>query len=345
LIESKTLLSTIPRVPGAEHTDLSVVIPVLNEAENLQPLYGQLGGVLDSLDLSSEMIFVDDGSTDGTYGHLKEIYEGDERVRVIRLRRNFGQTAAFSAGFDIARGEVIVTMDGDLQNDPADIPRLLASLDQGYDIVSGWRANRQDPFLSRRLPSTLANYLISIVTGVKLHDYGCSLKAYRREVLENVSLYGEMHRFIPALASWMGIRVGEVKVNHKPRTMGRSKYGIGRTIKVLLDLITVKFLLGYATRPIQIFGFLGLAAFGIGAILSIYLATIRLIYLQPIGDRPLLLLSVLLIVLGVQLITMGLLGEMVIRIYHEAQKKPTYVIREKLINHQGETGSADGPPE
>lgn len=310
--------------------DVSVVIPMYNEVENINSLYSQLRDALDQLDKTSEIIFVDDGSADGTYAALKEVRRDDPRVWVIRLRRNFGQTAAFSAGFDLARGEIIVTMDGDLQNDPADIPKILAKIGEGYDVVSGWRVNRQDIFLTRRLPSMIANAMISKVTGVQLHDYGCSLKAYRREVIKNVNLYGELHRFIPALASWIGISVAEVPVNHRARKYGRSKYGLGRTIKVLLDLLTVKFLLDYATRPIQIFGWMGLLSLTIGTGLGIYLSVLRLFFGEGLSDRPLLLLAILLVLLGVQLIIMGLLGELVVRTYHEAQGKPIYMIREIL---------------
>lgn len=317
-------------VTTEEKIDVSVVIPLFNEIENLSQLHSQLTSALNTLDRNSEIILIDDGSTDGTYSALKEIHEKDKRVWVIRLRRNFGQAAAFSAGFDFARGEVIVTMDGDLQNDPADIPRLLEKIDEGYDIVSGWRIHRKDGFITRRLPSMMANALISNVTGVKLHDYGCSLKAYRNEVVKNIRLYGELHRFIPALASWMGIRMAELPVNHYPRKHGRSKYGLGRTIKVILDLITVKFLLDYATRPLQIFGLAGMISFVIGTGISLYLTILRLFFSVGLSDRPILLLAILLIMLGVQLILMGLLGELVVRTYHESQEKPIYAVREIL---------------
>jgi glycosyltransferase involved in cell wall biosynthesis len=309
--------------------EVSVVIPLFNEVENLELLYTKLRNMMDGLDRRCEVILIDDGSADGSIDLLREIEARDEQIKVIQLRRNFGQAAAFSAGFDHSRGDVIITMDGDLQNDPADIPLLLEKVDEGYDIVSGWRVKRQDKFISRRLPSQMANWLISRVTGVKLHDYGCSLKAYRREVVESTKLYGELHRFIPALASWMGVRITEVPVNHSPRKFGKSKYGLNRTVRVILDLLTVKFLLDFATRPIQIFGLLGLLCFGGGTVTVLYLSVLRLVYHQPIGDRrPLLLLAVLFVVIGVQLIIMGLLGELVIRTYHEAQNKPIYVIRE-----------------
>ena len=258
------------------------------------------------------------------------LQQADDRIQVVLLRRNFGQTAAFSAGFDHARGKVIVTMDGDLQNDPSDIPMLLDKMDEGYDIVSGWRKNRQDRMIDRKLPSQMANRLISKMTGVHLHDYGCSLKAYRREVIERVHLYGEMHRFIPALASWMGVRVAEMPVNHNARQYGKSKYGLGRIVRVILDLLTVKFLLDYATRPIQIFGLVGLSSLVAGGALGVYLTIIRLFFNQPIGDRPMVILAALLIMIGVQLIIMGLLGEIMVRTYHETQDKPIYVVREIL---------------
>jgi glycosyltransferase involved in cell wall biosynthesis len=327
-------LKQIPNITelreNLQTTDLSIVIPVLNEAENLQPLYSQLRLVLDGLGKTYEVIFIDDGSTDSSFEIMHKLSKSDARLRVIRFRRNFGQSAAFSAGFDYASGNVIVTMDADLQNDPADIPRLLKGLEDGDDVVSGWRINRKDEYFTRRLPSRIANFIISTITDVKLHDHGCSLKAYRREVAKNIKLYGEMHRFIPALASWMGIRVGEIPVNHAPRRSGKSKYGIMRAIRVLLDLVTVKFLLGYSTRPIQIFGLLGgislLLGFGVGS----YLSMLKIFFGHPLRDRPLLLLSVLLVIFGVQFITMGLLGELVVRSYYESQNKPTYMVKEIL---------------
>ena len=311
-----------------QNVEVSVVIPLLNEAENLELLLTGLRESLASLERTWEVILVDDGSTDGTFALLKKLRGSDPRIRVVRLRRNFGQTAAFSAGFDYSRGDIIVTMDGDLQNDPNDIPRLLEKIDEGYDIVSGWRIHRKDRFLTRRLPSQMANKLISKATGVKLNDYGCSLKAYRRAVVENTKLYGELHRFIPALASWIGVEVAEVPVNHASRQFGQSKYGLGRTVRVLLDLLTVKFLLDYATRPIQIFGFMGLVSLVIGAGIGLYLSILRLFFSVGLGDRPLLLLAVLLVVIGVQLVVMGLLGELVVRTYHETQNKPIYMVKE-----------------
>jgi glycosyltransferase involved in cell wall biosynthesis len=302
----------------------------MNEAENIPDLISRLQECMKSSSKSCEIIIIDDGSTDGTWELLKQYRDKDARIRLIRFRRNFGQTAALKAGFDSARGQIIVTMDGDLQNDPADIERLVAHLNEGYDIVSGWRYPRKDPFLSRRLPSMIANGIISLSTRVKLHDYGCTLKAFRAEVAKNLDLYGEMHRFIPALASWMGVAVSEVKVNHLPRKRGKSKYGISRTLRVILDLITVKFLLSYSTKPIQIFGLMGLLTGGVGFLIGLYLGVVRFIMHQPIGGRPLLFLSVLLIFTGIQLVTMGLLAEIQIRTYHESQKKPIYVIKEEI---------------
>lgn len=308
---------------------LSVVIPLYNEEENVQMLFERLKGTLDHLKKEYEIIFVDDGSTDRTLSILEEIQAKDKTVVVLSLRRNFGQTAAFAAGFDFARGDVIVTMDGDLQNDPADIPKLL-ELIKDNDLVSGWRKKRKDPFFTRRLPSIMANWLISNVTGVKLHDYGCSLKAYRREVIKNLKLYGEMHRFIPAVASWYGVRIAEVETIHHQRLRGESKYGISRTIKVVLDLITVKFLQSFSTKPIQFFGPVGIISGFLGFLISLYLAIDKLFLGRDIGGRPLLLLGALLIIVGIQLIGMGLLGEMLVRVYHESQRKPIYVIKKIL---------------
>jgi glycosyltransferase involved in cell wall biosynthesis len=317
---------------SSEAIDLSIVIPLYNEAEGLTALYERLVVFMNSSPLRCEVVLVDDGSTDETFAILHRLQAQDARLRVIAFRRNFGQTAAFVAGFDYARGDVVVTMDGDLQNDPVDIPILLDKLNEGYDIVSGWRVDRQDKFITRRIPSVAANWLISKVTGVKLHDYGCSLKAYRREVVNGTKLYGELHRFIPALASWMGVKVAEVPVSHAPRQYGRSKYGLGRTIRVLLDLLTVKFLLDYATRPIQIFGLMGFVSFVVGMGIGTYLTALRLFWRVPLADRPILLLAILLVVIGVQLIIMGLLGELVVRTYHETQNKPIYYVREILAS-------------
>ncbi len=309
--------------------ELSVVIPIKNESENLARLYEELVAALDSF-RSFELIFVEDGSTDDSFSCLARLQASDARVRVIRFRRNFGQTAAFAAGFAFARGRYIVTTDGDLQNDPADIPRMVERLEQGFDIVAGWRKDRKDPFVSRRLPSILANKLISAATGVALHDYGCSLKVFRSEVVKPMKLYGEMHRFLPAIASEMGVTIDEVVVNHRPRVHGSSKYGISRTVRVILDLLTVKFLLNYSKRPLQIFGLVGMAMGGLGFCITLWLAIQRLFLYRSIGDRPMLLLGILLIFTGVQLVTLGLLAEMQARTYHESQDKPVYVIRDVL---------------
>jgi glycosyltransferase involved in cell wall biosynthesis len=313
-----------------ERIEISIVIPVFNEAENLPELYRELRRACSGLKRSCEIIFIDDGSTDGSFEILKEVQAGDPRVKVIRFRKNFGQTAAITAGFDYAKGEVIVTLDADLQNDPNDIGALLEKMDAGFDIVSGWRKNRKDRFLSRRLPSILANGLISRTTGVKIHDFGCTLKAFRKEVVKNISLYGELHRFIPAIASHMGVSIAEIEVHHKPRLRGKSKYNILRTPKVMLDLLTVKFLLSYSTRPLQIFGLFGMASGLAGGILGLWLSFERLVLKHSIANRPLLLLAVLLIVIGIQFITLGLMAEIMVRAYHESASKKTYHIREVL---------------
>jgi glycosyltransferase involved in cell wall biosynthesis len=323
-------------VTGEAQPTLSIVIPVFNEEENIPLLAEEIRRALDPQGIAYEVVAVDDGSTDGTWMQLESVRAQDPHWLLVGLRRNFGQTAAMSAGFDHARGDVIVTLDGDLQNDPADIPRLLASA-KDHDVVSGWRKDRQDPFLSRRLPSALANWLISRVTGVRLHDYGCTLKAYRREIVEHLHLYGEMHRFIPAIASWMGISLVEVETHHRPRRFGRSKYGMARTLRVILDLITVKFLLSFATKPIQFFGLLGLFVAGIGIAIGGYLSVIKLAFGVQIGGRPLLFLAILLILVGVQLVVMGLLGEMLVRVYHESQRKPIYMVKRVLGHPARET--------
>jgi len=291
-------------------------------------LHQALTDALEAYGQSYEIIIIDDGSTDGSFELLSQCAEKDEHIKVIRMRRNFGQTAAFAAGFDHAQGEVIITMDADLQNDPADIPLLMEKFEEGYDIVSGWRHDRQDRYLDRKLPSMIANRLISNVTDVRLHDYGCSLKAYRRDVLQHVRLYGQLHRFIPALASQVGGTVTEVPVNHRARQFGQSKYGIGRTVRVALDLITVWFLGSYSTRPIHVFGLMGFISAAAGMLTGLYLTFVKFGLGEDIGGRPLLLLAILLVVIGVQLITMGLLGEMLTRTYHESQSKPIYVVRE-----------------
>jgi glycosyltransferase involved in cell wall biosynthesis len=308
---------------------LSVVVPLYDEADNLADLHREVTAALDSFGRSFELVLVDDGSTDGTRERLLDLERSDPRVRAVLLRRNFGQTAAFSAGFAEARGEVVVTSDGDLQNDPADIPALVAKLeDEDLDMVCGWRRQRQDP-LAKRIPSFFANRLISWATGVHLHDYGCSLKAMRSDVVKGLRLYGEMHRFIPAVASWTGVTLAEVPVNHRPRTRGRSKYGLGRTLRVLLDLFTVKFLLSYGTRPAHLFGLMGLASGAAGFAILAYLAGVKLIADEPIGGRPLLLLGALLFLTGVILVNFGLMGELLVRTWHESQGKPIYAIQER----------------
>lgn len=311
--------------------ELSIVIPVFNEAENLNPLVTKLREVLEITHKSYEVILIDDGSTDGSFEVLKELANSHKELRIIRFRRNFGQTSAFSAGFEMAEGDIVVTMDADLQNNPADIPKLLEELEKGYDIVSGWRKNRAEDYFTRRLPSQIANFLISFITGVKLHDYGCSLKVYRSEVVKNIKLYGEMHRFIPAVASWMGVSVSEIPVSDSPRVHGKSSYSISRTIRVILDLIAVKFLLGYSTKPIQIFGLFGIISFLLGLIITAYLSFFKIFYAHTLSDRPLLLLGALLIIFGVQLCSIGLIGELVVRTYYESNDKSTYVIKE-IIN-------------
>src|SRR5215203_3943655 len=308
--------------------DLSIVVPVHNESPNIKPLYDELTQTLGQYGRSYEILIVDDGSTDETFEELARLQARDPRLRVIRFRRNFGQTAAFAAGFAHAHGKYIVTSDGDLQNDPRDIPRMLDLIEQGHDIVCGWRKDRKDTFLTRRVPSMLANKLISRATGVRLHDYGCSLKVFRAEVVKPLRLYGEMHRFLPAIASEMGVSIAETVVNHRARQHGQSKYGLSRTVRVVLDLLTVKFLLSYSTRPLQIFGLVGGAMGLLGGITTAWLAYQRLFGYQSIANRPLLLFGILLIFTGVQLITLGLLAELQSRTYHESQNKPIYVIRE-----------------
>jgi len=309
--------------------ELSVIIPIKNESPNLEALHREVTAALDPWGRPYEVIVVDDGSTDDSFTVLSRIQAADPRWRVIRFRRNFGQTAAFSAGFAHARGRFIATSDGDLQNDPKDIPAMVARLEKDdLDIVCGWRKDRKDAFLSRLLPSMLANRLISWATGVRLHDYGCSLKVFRAEVVKPLKLYGEMHRFIPAIASEQGVQIAEVVVNHRARLHGTSKYGISRTIRVVLDLLTVKFLLSYSTRPVQIFGLIGLSMLAPGGVILTYLAMVKVFDGQSIGNRPLLMLGILLVFTGVQLVTLGLLAELQARTYHESQNKPTYVIRE-----------------
>ena len=310
---------------------LSVILPVFNEVANIEAVYSELALAIEQIPGNKQIIFVDDGSSDGTSDLLTKIAERDNQVVVITFRRNFGQTAAMAAGFDYSKGDVVVTMDADLQNDPNDIPSLIEKMEEGYDLVAGWRFDRKDGFVLRRLPSMLANRLISWTTDVKLHDYGCTLKAFRKEVIKSIDLYGEMHRFIPAIASWMGIRLTELKVNHRPRIAGSSKYGISRTVRVVLDLITVKYLLSYSSRPLQLFGLLGLLSGGAGVLITSYLVFIKLFLDQGIGGRPMLIFGIFLMFMGLQFITVGLLGEMQTRIYHETQRKAVYVVRDLMV--------------
>ncbi len=313
----------------APEPEISVVVPVFNEEGNLAALHQELTAALEPFGKRYEILFVDDGSTDASFALLKSLHHRDERVRVVRFRKNFGQTAALAAGFAEARAPVIVTLDADLQNDPKDIPRLVERLDAGFDIVCGWRKDRKDAYLARTLPSQIANWLISVTTGVHLHDYGCTLKAFRSEVVKNLQLYGEMHRFIPAVASGFGVSIDEMVVGHRERRAGQSKYGISRTVRVVLDLITVKFLLDFSHRPLQVFGLAGLSAGAVGFALGCYLTWVKFGLGQPIAGRPLLLLAALLMVFGVQLVSLGLLGELQARSYHE-NSAPRYAIREKL---------------
>ncbi len=319
--------------------EVSVVVPLLNEQDNIGPLYEQISQTL-AAEHSYEIVFVDDGSTDNSFDVLAGLHEADARVRVIRFRKNFGQTAALSAGFAHARGEIIVAIDGDLQNDPADIPKMVAKLEEGFDVVSGWRKKRHDNAVTRLLPSKIANWLISTITGVKLHDYGCTLKAYRREVLAETKLYGEMHRFIPALASWSGAKIAEMVVNHRPRTAGVAKYGLGRTWKVLLDLMTVNFLGSFSTKPIYVFGGLGLlsAAGAVILALTVIYQKYFSVHHTDMSGNPLLILTAVLMIATIQFILMGLLAELLVRTYHESQSRPTYVIKEILEAPAGKKG-------
>lgn len=310
--------------------DFSIVVPIYNEQENVEELYKAITGALSAAVWNYEMIMVDDGSTDASFVELQRLAATDERLKVIRLRRNFGQTAAMSAGFDAAAGDIIIPMDGDLQNDPADIPRLLDKLHEGYDVVSGWRSDRKDTFITRKIPSILANSLISSFTGVHLHDYGCTLKAYRREVLDGINLYGEMHRFVPALASQVGAKVAELPVKHHQRLHGQSKYGISRTLRVILDLMTVKFLLSYSTKPIQLFGRWGVYTLMAGCASGTATIYMKVFEHYSMNRNPLLILTAFLLFMGIQFIVLGLLGELNARTYYEAQGKPIYVVREKI---------------
>lgn len=310
--------------------DISIIVPFLNEEENLTTLYSDLTAVMSKCKFSYEVIFVDDGSTDNSPNIVKNLSKGDGRARLVRFTRNFGQTAAMSAGFDFARGRVYIALDADNQNDPSDIPLLMAKLDEGFDVVSGWRKDRKDKFFSRRLPSIIANRLLSKVTGVRLNDYGCSLKAYRSEYVDSISLYGEMHRFIPAFAHMAGAKVTQIPVNHRARSAGKSKYGIGRVFKVIIDLITVKFLQSLSTKPGYLFGGVG-SFLCVAGLLSAFEVIMEKFIVGTYAHRnPFLLLAVFLFFLGVQLILMGLLAELMIRTYHESQNKPIYNVKETV---------------
>ena len=325
------LPSQVQRLSVADiRPDISVVVPIYNEVESLPHLIDAIASTLNGTELSYELICVDDGSTDGSAALLKETALTSPNLRAVILRRNYGQTAAMAAGFKHARGRTVVTLDGDLQNDPADIPMLLAKLDEGYDLVSGWRKNRQDAALTRLLPSKIANWLIGQITGVKVHDYGCSLKAYRSELLADMNLYGELHRFLPALAFIEGARITELPVRHHARRHGHSKYGLGRTFRVVLDLFTIFFMKKFLTRPMHVFGLLGIISMMIGTLLGLYLTVLKLGLGARIGDRPLLILAVLLTLTGVQLFSFGLLAELLMRTYHESQGRPIYRVREVI---------------
>lgn len=310
--------------------EISVFLPVYNEEPNLLPLHAKMDEALKTLGRSAEIIYVDDGSNDGSLQVLRQLAALDNRVRVVALKRNYGQTAAMSAGIDAARGNVLIPMDADLQNDPADIVRLLEKLDEGYEVVSGWRKNRQDKWITRKIPSMIANKLISWIGGVPLHDYGCSLKAYRREALKDVRLYGEMHRFIPIYASWVGARVSEIPVEHHPRTMGKSKYGLSRTLKVVFDLMTIKFMASYQTKPIYVFGSFGMLAFLISFLAGLYAVFLKLFHRADFVQTPLPILAIVMFAVGIQFLLMGLLAEMLVRTYHESQAKSIYAVRELI---------------
>lgn len=330
LDEQEQSIEDRPRATTDAPPEISVFLPVYNEEPNLRPLHAKLDQALKALERSAEIVYVDDGSTDGSLKILREIAQLDPRVRVVALRRNYGQTAAMAAGIDAAKGDVLIPMDADLQNDPADITRLLKKLDEGYDVVSGWRKNRKDKMITRKIPSMLANRLISWIGGVPLHDYGCSLKAYRRESLQDVRLYGEMHRFIPIYAAWAGARVTEIPVEHHARTMGKSKYGLSRTIKVVFDLMTIKFMASYQTKPIYVFGSFGMLAFAISILGGLYAVFLKIFHRADFVQTPLPILSIVMFAVGVQFLLMGLLAEMLVRTYHESQAKAIYSVRERL---------------
>ena len=322
----------VSEVRNPELLDLSVVVPIYNEAESIPSLIKAIASAVQETQLNYEIICVDDGSIDGSTQILTEIALQRGDLKGVILRRNYGQTPAMAAGFECATGKFIITLDGDLQNDPADIPLLLAKLDEGYDLVSGWRKKRQDAALTRLLPSRIANWLIGKVTGVKLHDYGCSLKAYRSELVADMNLYGELHRFLPALAYIEGARITEIPVRHHPRRFGKSKYGLGRTIRVIMDLLTIFFMKKFLTRPMHVFGLGGVISFALGLAMGLYLTVIKFVFQQNIGDRPLLILSVLLVLTGVQLFCFGLVTELLMRTYHESQRRPIYRVRNIVGN-------------
>jgi glycosyltransferase involved in cell wall biosynthesis len=308
---------------------LSIVVPLFNEEDNVVPLYRDLKKVLEALGREYEIIFVDDGSTDSSNEVLQRLAKNNKEIKIIQFRKNFGQTAAIAAGAEHSQGEVIVTMDGDGQNDPRDIPQLLERLDEGYDVASGWRKSRKDPLIKKRFPSALANKLISWLTGVKLHDYGCTLKAYRRDILKDIRLYGEMHRFIPAYASWVGARITELEVAHHPRQHGKSKYGLSRTTSIILDLITILFLQRYSTKPIRLFGGAGMTLLSLGIMTGLFVLYRKIIW-GGIWISPMILISFLFITMGVMFILLGLIAEIIIRTYHESQKKPIYAIKSTM---------------
>ena len=310
--------------------DLSVIIPVYEEEENLPRLLPEIHAALASEEIEYEIICVEDGSSDGSLAVLEQMAQADTRLVVLSFRRNFGQTAAMQAGLDAARGARVALMDGDLQNDPADIPKMLEALESGYDLVAGWRADRKDTFLTRRLPSIIANRIISVATKVRLHDYGCTLKVMTSEVAKELRLYGEMHRFIPAIANWSGARIKEMPVNHRPRQFGQSKYGLGRTLRVILDLLVVLFIQGFLVKPMQVFGLGGLLSGFAGFAICAWLAFERIAFDAPLAERPLLLFGVLLIIVGVQLASIGLVADLLSRTYHESQGKTTYRIRRTI---------------
>jgi glycosyltransferase involved in cell wall biosynthesis len=328
--------------------DVSVVVPIYNEEESLPHLIDELHAALRPTGLDYELVLVDDGSRDGSWALMDRLAKSDPALHLVRFRRNFGQTAAMQAGLDAARGAKVVTIDADLQNDPADIPTMLAKIDEGYDLVAGWRKFRKDAFINRKLPSMLANRLISTATKVPLHDYGCTLKAMTSDVAKELRLYGEMHRFIPAIASWVGARILELPVNHRARRFGTSKYGIGRTLRVVLDLMTVRFIQQFLTRPMQVFGTAGLFSLSLGLLTCLWLAVDKLAFQARLSERPLLLLGVLLIVVGLQLLSLGLVADVVSRTYHESQgKRPYYVRTTRLGPGSGRSapGFADRPTE